>query len=714
MSPKLKALLRAWREAAADRRGAPLLLRGLRSLQARRNTRTRATACLCVLLVGGIATAAARGGSSDRLASAAGATGATGATAAPPPTNLSQEALALASLTVSQWPSHELPRGALVDPVDGPLAGNYGVSMTGQAMVEAGAASSNEALIENGLDAELSEVSHPDGGSFELLSLSAAYSYNQAELAANSEWDAARPKIARFLRDRGQSISDLGVCFTSPHCYTNLKLVSAVADLSLLRTGLRSNRRHALLSAPSGLRSQALRFLAMAVSNTSDDAYRTGVPAFSGAGILSDPTENPLAYHALSTLMLGKAILLLGSRIPPGADAAFTHAAKALVALIAPDGDDTYIGRGQGQVWTVAATIDALATAAELTPDATWRGRYLTGVALELGRLEALYPSHGWGFPLVPRFAGGDPPSNYRGIDHYASTVEYNGLALWELQDAAAQLAYVQSAPNQPLPSESDGAFIDPSHAQFAAVTSGNLWFAVHAIDSNPGDARYGFGLVAAELDTTEGWQSVLPPRPLTTARMTGGLAMEAGGVTLYPAGTRIGVAGDGIVTVRGAWLTPSSKLRDSGTVWTFRPTTAGDGVALSFAARAGSGYAFQVWYEAGAKLARTSHGLSIVEPDGSTQTYSVNVPVRLTPGASASSAYAAHLRSTIITVPPTSRANLITYTTVLAGAGAATGQTGASGSTASSGLSGPSGQSGSSGASAQSGTSGTSGSSGL
>jgi hypothetical protein len=98
MSPKLKALLRAWREAAADRRGAPLLLRGLRSLQARRNTRTRATACLCVLLVGGIATAAARGGSSDRLASAAGATGATGATAAPPPTNLSQEALALASL----------------------------------------------------------------------------------------------------------------------------------------------------------------------------------------------------------------------------------------------------------------------------------------------------------------------------------------------------------------------------------------------------------------------------------------------------------------------------------------------------------------------------------------------------------------------------------------------------------------------------------------
>ena len=79
------------------------------------------------------------------------------------------------------------------------------------------------------------------------------------------------------------------------------------------------------------------------------------------------------------------------------------------------------------------------------------------------------------------------------------------------------QLARPSRPPAQTLPATVDGAFVDPSHAQFAAVTGGGLWFAIHATDSNPGDARYGFGLVAAEIDTVDGWEPAMPQRPITT-----------------------------------------------------------------------------------------------------------------------------------------------------------------------------------------------------
>jgi hypothetical protein len=674
-------------------------------------TRVRAAACLCAVAIGGIALTLMHGDSRNRPTLTVSLASAQGVPATP--SDLSQALSALANSTAGQWAGHESASGALADPVLGPIAGSYGVAMTGQAIVVAGVAASNEVLIGDGIDALLSEVAHPDHGGFELLGVSEAYAFDQTALGGNPAWLLARPRIARFLRDHAASISDLGACYTSPRCYTNLKLVSAVADLSLLRSGLHGSRRRALLSDPTAVRKQAIAWLRMAVRNTGDDAYRTGGIAFAGAGILSDPTENPLAYHALSTLMLGKAILLLGSRTPPAARSAFARTAEALVALMAPDGDDTYIGRGQAQVWTVAATIDALATAAELTTSQTWRGRYLSAIAVALERLEALYPTSGWGFPLVPRFAGQADPNNYRGIDHYANTVEYNGLALWALQDAAAQLENAQPAPPRTLPSLTNGAFVDPSHAQFAAVTAGSLWFAIHAIDSNPGDGRYGFGLVAAELDTTSGWQPVLPARPLTRTRTIGGVAMSTDARTLYPIGRAISATASGKVTVSGGWSAgPGGSMVDAGTVWIFRPTPAGDGVTLTFVAQPGRGYAFQVWYEPGAKLTTGNHGLTISEPDGSTQTCMLNAKVHLARGQSDSSAYAASLDSMIMTVAPSTSRRTLIYTTIFGASAPELGTTGVSGSSGGSGPSGASGSSGPSGASGSSDPSGVTGAS--
>jgi hypothetical protein len=688
-----------------SRTAAPPSLRGFDELKSNRNRRAWAGAVLIGLIACAAVAAIAPGAGAGEPPAAAHAAQAGGAV---DPSALSKQVSQLADSTAGEWSAHELAKGGFDDPVDGRVVGDYGVSMIGEALVTAGVDAGNQALVDDGLSAELSEIAHADEGGFELLSLSDAYSYNQAHLARNSSWINLRPRVARFLRRHGPPISKQGRCYASPHCYTNLKLVSAVAELALQQTGLRGYRSSALLGNPRGVRDQTLAWLRLAVGHAGAGAYRVGDTPFSGAGILSDPNENPLAYHVLSTLMLGKAILSLGARTPPAARAAFVRTAEALVGLMAPDGDDTYIGRGQAQVWTVAATIDALATAAELTADPTWRGRYLSAATVALARLESLYPTDGWGFPLVPRFVGDEVPTNYNGIDHYANTVEYDGLALWALDDAALQLQGAQDAAEEPLPSESEGAFVDPSHTHFAAVTHDDLWYAVHAVNSNPGDARYGFGLVAAELDTANGWRSVLPQRPLTRNPSFGGLAMLSGRTKLYPRGRRVSTSSTGVVTIFGGW-TDGPDIVDRGTTWTFAPPPAGDGVTLSFTTKPRAAYALQVWYEAGARLASSPEGVTIDEPDGSIQAYLLNVRVQMANSVTASSAYAAHLHSLVLTIPASAAARQITYTTLFAYTAPAPG---ASGPTGASEASRPTGQTGSSGHSGASGSSGASGAS--
>ena len=578
------------------------------------------------------------------------------------PGALSARASALLEATAQEWTAHELTAGQLVDPVLGPTAASYGQGMLGQAMVVVGASmASGTALVEEGLRAELAEVAHPDGGGFELLSLAEAYVWNEEHLASEPAWQAAQPQLADYLSGHGPVISDAGVCYTTSTCYDNLKLVAAVADLTLLRTGLGGLDAASLLAEPSSLEQLALTNLAAAAANTGVDAVHEGAVSYGAAGILSDPTENPLAYHALSTLMLGHAVAALGNRTPAVLSQAFNRAARALVGLMAPDGDVAYIGRGQGQVWTVAATVDALSLAAASTADSTWRGRYLAGAQLALHRLEAVYPRSGWGLPVVPRLARVARPGSYIGVDGYANSVEYNGLAVWALRDAAAALARIPQTQAQTLPSQTQGAFLDPSHTRFATVTRGRLWFAVHGTDSNLSDDRYGFGLVAAERLGSTGWKPVLPARPLTARPQVGGMAMRAGGRTLYPIGTAMSATAGGVIHVEGRWKAAGGRPGPRAS-WLFRPS--GEGVELVFGAPPGASFQFQVWFEEGALVRVRHNGLHVREPGGLVQSYYFNAPVTVRADGIAHSAYVKDLPSAVITVPASSQPRRITYVT--------------------------------------------------
>ncbi len=664
---------------------------------------------------------------------------ASGSAAPPPllsPTALGAQVSALVTSTTAEWAAHQTPEGWLIDPVLGRATGSYGLGMTGQSMVRLGVSDGDAGLIEAGLRAELTEVTQPDGGGFELLALSEAFAWNDVHLANMGAWETARATIAVFITNHGPLVSDAGDCYAEERCYDNLKLVAAVAELSLPQTGLPD----LTLGAPARIRAKALATLTQAAKNAGADTRRLGDSPFRGAGILSDPGRNPLAYHVLSTLMLGQAVKRLGASAPASVVAAFSRCARALIGLMAPDGDLAYIGRGQGQVWTAAAAIDALSLAAQMTHSAIWRGRYLAGAALELARLRSLYPPDGWGLPLLPRLAGADSGAaaparavlnmsnqtpNYLGVDGYANTVEYDGLSLWALTDAARLLSLIPPTPYQALPSTEKGVFLDPSHTKFAAVTDGRLWYAIHGSNSDPADARYGFGLISVERYSARGWRAVLPYPPLTplltSTAITSGPTLilgrrsgeqersggQGGERIFYPVNTRLAVSADGVVRIHAGWGTankqatskqPANKQAASqqtvtgrvasgkarirratkerigkinvDTTWVYRPTASEDGIALAFRARAMCAYQFPIWLQTGSEVKERKTGLTITEPDGLSQSYDFNTEITLhASSAIYHSAYSEDLGSILITIPAASRPRNITYTTAFSGA---------------------------------------------
>jgi hypothetical protein len=578
------------------------------------------------------------------------------------PARLSEDASTIVAGVARQWTHHELGDGRLVDRFFGPIGKGYGGAMIGQAMVETGALSGAQSLIEDGISSELSGIADPSDGSFEVLALSDAVIWNNRHLASNPAWQAAREPIEAFLRGIARFMTATGAhaCYRDPRCFSNLKLVTAAGSLDLLRSGLSQPSRGSLLQNKPRLYAAAMRLLTLAQVSTGGDARRLGPDLnFSDAGILSDATRNPLAYHVLSATMLGHIMRTWREGLPRGITDAFFRSSRSIVGLMAPDGDVSYIGRGQGQVWTVAAAVDALAIAASATHSAVWRGRYLAACSQALGRLKTTYGLGEWGLPMVPRFAGGGG-DDYRGIDGYANTVMYNGLALWALQEAADVLASVPRTKAQFIGGEADGVFIDPSHTAFAAVKKGRLWYVIHAADTKA-DARYDFGLVAAERESAGLWRTAMPYRPRTVTPASGGPVLDGG---LVPVGTSISATPSGVIRVRGGWARTAGAPAtvDLGMMWVFKPY--GDGVMMSFRAHARRRYRFQVWYELGSEVVRSGSSLVVAEPNGRRERYVFNQAFSVSSGEVDHSAYDADLGSTIITLRPTKHRERITSIT--------------------------------------------------
>lgn len=575
--------------------------------------------------------------------------------------SLAERANNLVAKTSLSWLNHQQQDGRLIDPVLGPVP-SYGAPMIGQAMLETGVASKNKDLITAGSNVLKAQTQTSNGKEydfgFETFGLADSLIWMNQNQIAKADISPVQIAVNGFLKGRNneqigaEKYGGIERCLGDPTCWYNIKLVKALSEVELQRANIipgaftaPDGKNHATISA------NVSNLLAQAATNTSSLSTRQGAGFnFDNAGILSDPPKNPLAYNAFSSMLLGNIIESVGQdKAPTATKEAFSRTTKAMVGLMAPNGDVAYIGRGQGQVWNVAAATDALAIAAHETPNPEWKGRYLNGVSRALTRLETVYAPGEWGMPLVPRLAGSGP-QNYEGLDSYANTVEYDGLALWALNNAKNVLGQTDSAPLEQIGADADGTFIDPTSTRFATVKKGDRWWAIHGSTTH-NDARYDFGIVAAQRKTQAGWQPAIPYRPRTEQKTTGGPMIIDGKKTFVPVSRDISADAKGRVVVNGGWSERANgtPARDKNTRWVFDPIA--DGVALKFRAKRAEKYQFRVWYEAGSTVKRTKNFLDVTEPSGRHQRYSLNQPITVaTDKETYDSAYDQNLNSSTIT----------------------------------------------------------------
>lgn len=600
--------------------------------------------------------------------------------------------------SVQAWSNRQLPNGQLKDPIKG-ATGSYGSPMTAQAMIEVGVSQNNPNLINAGLKIEKAQLKHPDNGGFnvgfEVIGLVDAVKQNDAILANNDQWQTLRDPMVKFISQRykrgveskTKNASDLARCMVNPRCFYNLKLVGATAsiDYHSSKIGVNTSAKSSSVKPdkkaqasfkignPAGKTTLAAganeALLNQAARLTSKDARGSSWPG-EQLGILSDPavgkSNNPLAYNALCAMMLGHALEAKGyDTASPSVRSAFERTTKSIVGYMAPNGETSYIGRGQGQVWVSAIALNALAIAAKNADDPTWKSRYINASNRLVEHLESEYtPDQQLGLPLVPRLKGKNANNvSYNGLDHYASYNMYEGLALFGLRKARDILKNEAVINPVEIGSDIDSTYVDPSQTKFASVKAGNIWYAIHGGDAVD-DARYDFGVVAAQKKVGDTWVSAMSHRPYSSKKTSAGGAMRIKGKTMLPTARKVSSNGNGVVTMHGGWTDkPNGRpTLDRNTKWTFTPTE--NGVNMEFTPKSNRRYEFTAWYEAGSRLTPNSKGLTVVEPNGRQQTYTFNKSVSVRRSKSIEhSGYNNKLQSSQI-VLKAKKGNKISYTT--------------------------------------------------
>jgi hypothetical protein len=372
----------------------------------------------------------------------------------------------------------------------------------------------------------------------------AAYAYNRLRLSART-----RDRVAAYLRGWGvPTVAQPTGCAMRPDCHHNLVLVDGLAVLSALATGLRSTVPGNRLTDAERWRQHAEHVFNVRVPQVIDHRLRARLGRRTIAGsLLSDPPRNQVAYHALSTLMVAEALKHLGPRAGLAAHQALRETLDALTVLVGPDGDLSYMGRGQGQVWVPAVTVAAMVDGAALTAptDPGLAAGYLAVARRALWRLRALHLTP-VGFRVVP-----GRRTTYKGMDPYVHTVAYNALALFALTVAGDTAATLPPLASADMPADHMLRVVDPSASSLAIAGTGRTWLAVHSRTSRARDLRYGFGLLALKHRRADGtWHDLLAPRP--RAAGTAGPVLVSGGPPAEPRGRVTGHART--LTIAGHW----------------------------------------------------------------------------------------------------------------------------------------------------------------
>jgi hypothetical protein len=239
-------------------------------------------------------------------------------------------------------------------------------------------------------------------------------------------------------------------------------------------------------------------------------------------------------------------------------------------------------------------------------------------------RLRALHATADHGLDLVP---GASTRTTADGIDSYAHTVAYNGLAMLGLTVAYDALGSLPAGLRvERLPATRRLAVADPEASGLGVVATGRLWMAVHREAKNTHDLRHDAGLLALKRRTASGWTDLLAPRPYTlTNPLSGGPQLLRGTKALTPAGDALAVRRRTVI-VRGGYDRRSKRLRDV----TFRWRVLRDAVRLTVVgARKGDRFRVIAWTPAGTGAARRRE----LDANGATWRFSRPIVVTRLPG---------------------------------------------------------------------------------
>ena len=413
--------------------------------------------------------------------------------------------------------------------------------------------------------------------------------------------------------------------------YFNHHLVEPISNLELMRTGLRSRMRGAVLHPRQRRR---IRRLTLAILNREIPAEAAPTARTSRGvrgAILSDRPDYPLAYHGFSFGLYTRAVELMGRRATPRSRRLLRRLADASWLFTGPDGDVGYVGRSQEEVWALPATAYGAEAAADLPgTSAGARARFQAVADRTVARVDAAHGIGPAGLWIVPALAI-DPVGGLRGIDSYAGGAAFGGLALMELEWAigAAQGARRPGA----IAADVDGAAaILRDQNSTALVRNGDTWYAVRQASSllkHETDLRYDFGLVAFKQLRDGAWRDVQPLRPTTSKEPTSAgplLVLRTGRGIGIPFGERLSVGGRA-TTVTGGFRAPRPSLRWLRRGVRFRFEPAGCGMRLTFPARAGDSLEYSAFMR-GTK-ADVTIGESSVSDAGHTVAY--DHPARVT-----------------------------------------------------------------------------------
>ena len=456
------------------------------------------------------------------------------------------------------WPRIQRPQGGhnpgqYHEPVSGGT--RYGDSLEGYTEIVTGLRTRRPELIHSGLLALRFGVGRAPlrarPSVFESLSIAGAYNLARVHFPNDPLFVSQRARWEAFLRQ----VKLIKLPATT--YFGNHWLIEAVEVEELLRTGLRSSDRYAVLG---GQRAYAARL--------STDLVNKRIPAMARAAsvptpigpafVLSDPPDNPLVYQGLSFGFYARAIQMLGDRATPAARETLVRIARASLLATAPDGDLAYFGRNQEECWGLAATALGAWQAASLHEARPRLDAQLRALAMRaVRRLRTVYRVGPYGLYYAP-IVRKDPRHALGALDPGAGGPSFAGMVQllleWAFPVAIPPPRGATIPADHPL-------HVKLSHGEsrVVVVRRGRFWYAIRPSTSgkHPDDIRADFGLVALKAREARGrWHDVLHLRPFTRGGPpnSAGPLLRTGGLLGLPFASRVGLAEGSRVSMTIAW----------------------------------------------------------------------------------------------------------------------------------------------------------------